>query len=161
MSVAAGSKAFEYFDAGRLALQALLHVPNLSAQDINLLRRDILKDGLYSHDEIAALFAIELHSAAKPDEWSDFFIEAVTSYILWQVRPTGVINEGQAEWLISQVDQIRSPNCLALLVNVAREAHRVPLWFKTAVASRVRRDLPQCDQTQAEGAGEEEVSSAA
>ncbi|NDA46953.1 MAG: hypothetical protein EBY21_06690, partial [Alphaproteobacteria bacterium] len=143
MSHAAALNVADYFDAGRIAIQAMMVSSRLSAEDLNLLRRDILKDGLYTAEEIAALFALERQIADKPSEWSNFFVEAVTSYVLWQLRPTGIINEGQAEWLISQVDQIRSPNCLALLVNVVDEAHRVPLWFKTAVASRVRRDLPQ------------------
>jgi hypothetical protein len=146
MSHAAALNVADYFDAGRIAIQAMMVSSRLSAEDLNLLRRDILKDGLYTAEEIAALFALERQIADKPSEWSNFFVEAVTSYVLWQLRPTGIINEGQAEWLISQVDQIRSPNCLALLVNVVDEAHRVPLWFKTAVASRVRRDLPQNEQ---------------
>jgi hypothetical protein len=145
MSYAAALNVADYFDAGRVAIQALLDSSKLSAEDLNLLRRDILKDGLYTAEEIAALFALERQIVDKPPQWPDFFVDAVTSYVLWQLRPTGIINEGQAEWLISQSDQIRSPNCLALLVNVAHEAHRVPLWFKTAVASRIKRDLPPND----------------
>ena len=52
------------------------------------------------------------------------------------MRPTGVISDEQAEWLLSRADECKSLEAIAALVNVLAEAHRAPQWFVAAVRAR-------------------------
>ena len=123
-------------DRGRAAILAFVQSGEIRPEDIAHLRRDVLAAGPISPDEAEALFALETSAARKCAEWTEFFVEALTDYVIWGLRPTGVVNESQGEWLIARADAAASLNALALLVNVLAEAHRVPLWFVAAVRAR-------------------------
>ena len=85
------------------------------------------------------MFALEASPALKCAEWTAFFVETITDHVVWQSRPTGVVNESQAEWLLARADAAASLNALALLVNVLAEGHRVPMWLLAAVRARAAR----------------------
>ena len=70
----------------------------------------------------------------------------ITEHVVWQSRPTGVVDKKQAEWLIERADCCASANALALLVNVLSEAQRAPRWFLDAVRARAARNWPGVDQ---------------
>jgi len=126
-------------DAARLAILSLKDAAEITAADVANLRREVFADGSVSRDEADALFVLENSSSVKCAEWTGFFVEALTDHVVWQLRPTGVVNESQAEWLIAQVDNATTLPSFALLINVLAEAHRVPLWFLSAVKSRASR----------------------
>ena len=69
----------------------------------------------------------------------------ITDYALWQARPTGLLNETQAEWLLEQADSCMTVNALATLVNVLGEAHRAPRWFLAAVRARAQKQWAGLD----------------
>jgi len=106
------------------------------------LRREVFADGEVSRDMAEALFAIERSNIEKCPEWTEFLVEMITEHVVWQSRPTGVVNESQAEWLIARIDECRSMGALAALVNVLTEAHRVPQWLAGAAHARFRRGWP-------------------
>jgi hypothetical protein len=127
-------------DSRRVAVVALSRrTQPLNAADVAALRRDIFADGVINRDEAIALFALERANFAKCAEWTQFFVEAVTDHVVWQSRPTGVVNAEQAEWLIAESDVTNSINAFAVLVNVLAEAHRLPQWFLAAVRARAAR----------------------
>jgi hypothetical protein len=111
----------------------------VDAADVPALRGMIEETGGLSRAEADALIAIEAAPAPKCDDWAAFFIDALTDHIVWQSRPTGVVNESQGEWLIAMADRCNSQNALGALANVAAEAHRLPLWFVAAVRARLAR----------------------
>ncbi len=123
-------------DRGRAAIVAAAQSGAVSAQDVARLRLVLLSGAGVSRDEADALFALEASGARKCAEWTALFVEAITCHAVWEMRPTGVINESQGEWLIARADAAGTLNALALLVNVLAEAHRVPQWFLAAVRAR-------------------------
>ena len=129
------------FDRARVALSALRVAREITGADVAHLR-GLFEEGSISRDEADMLFAAERAPGAKCAEWTEFFVEAVTDHVVWQMRPTGVVNESQGEWLIARVDEARTLNAFAALVNVLAEAHRVPLWFVSAARSRAARGWP-------------------
>ena len=132
----------EYLDGGRAAIVEVMNRGKVTVDDVNFLRREIFADDMVTAEEAAALFALERSVDQKPAEWTALFVEAITAHVVWQMRPTGVVNEAQGEWLIAQADRTRTLNALAVLVNVMAEAHRVPLWFRAAVRARASREWP-------------------
>jgi hypothetical protein len=126
-----------HLDRGCAAITALISAGEVRSEDVARLRRMIFADISVGRAEAEAMFAIERSAVPKCKEWTALFVEAITDHIVWQARPTGVVNTPQAEWLIQQADQTRSLNAFAALVNVLAEAHRVPGWLPAAVKGRV------------------------
>lgn len=91
-------------------------------------------DDFYEH-----LFQLDGAPAAKCEGWESFFVTTLAAHLIWDLRPTGVINEQQGEWLIRQCGIHPSPACSALLVEIKAQAHRVPIWFGAAVKARLPR----------------------
>lgn len=128
-------------DVARKAVLMRLVACGVAAADMAALRALVEEAGGLSRAEIEALVAIEASPAPKCDEWTPFFIDAVTDHMVWQSRPTGVVNEAQGEWLIAMADRCATPAALGALADVAAEAHRLPLWFVAAVRARLARSV--------------------
>ncbi len=123
-------------DRSRSIVSAMILGRKVTAMDVAWLRREVFADGEVGRDAADELFALERSGVALCPEWTEFFVEMITEHVVWQARPTGVVNEAQAEWLIERADSCSSVNALAVLVNVLGEAHRAPRWFLAAVRSR-------------------------
>ena len=130
------TRSADELDERRAAVVAIERMNAIGADIVRDLRRDLFGDGVLTQEEADALF--DLERAARPEcpDWGEFFVGSIVDHLLWQQRPSGVLNEAQAEWLISQVDRTRTPAAFAILVAVLDEAHRVPGWFEAAVRGR-------------------------
>ena len=128
------SKTFVTFRRGDM------NEPNSGAEPISRhvahFRR--LMDGAGGLTRAAAEALFELDRDHRPagEEWRAFFVETITDYVVWQVRPTGTVTSEMADWLLTQADSCRTLNAFALLVNVLIEAHRVPASLPGAVRER-------------------------
>lgn len=129
-------------DRSRTIITAMIHGRKVSAMDVAWLRREVFADGWVSREAADELFAVERAGLANAPEWTQFFVEMIVEHAVWQARPTGIVSEAQAEWLIERADECASVNALATLVAVLAEAHRVPAWFLAAVRSRAARGWP-------------------
>ena len=128
----------EELDQRRVALLAFGKSKNMDAQAVRRLRFELFRGDAISRDEADALFEIE---RTRPEclEWSEFFVDTILDYLLWQQRPSGVLNEPKAEWLMGQVDRTKTLASFALLVAVLEEAHRTPGWYLAAVRGRAAK----------------------
>ncbi|TIP43308.1 MAG: hypothetical protein E5X69_15850 [Mesorhizobium sp.] len=101
----------------------------ITAEDVAMLRREVFADGVVTRGEAEALFALDQTARDKCDEWTPFFVEAVTDYIVHQEKPEGYISEQNADWLIRTVSRdgmVDSRTELELLVHVLEEAKSSP-----------------------------------
>ena len=110
--------------------------------DIELVTRSVLAGRPVTRAEADALFDVECANIEKCSAWTCFLVEAITDHLVWEARPTGIIDEEKAEWLLDHVDRAASLNGLAVLVNVLAEAHKVPLWLVSAARARAARGWP-------------------
>jgi hypothetical protein len=133
-------------DRSRSIISALIPGGKVCAIDVAWLRREVFADGEVSRDAADELFAVERSVIEKCPEWTEFLTEMITEHIVWQSRPTGAVNESQAEWLIAQADECQSIGALATLVNVLDEAHRVPQWLAAAARARTRQGWSGVDE---------------
>ena len=106
---------------------AVLHKPDLSQGDIQAISGYLFDTGLASREEAEMLFAVDRSAAATVEGWREFFIEAVTDFVVWQQRPTGRITESDADWLIACLGDTPSINGRALLFRLLSEAHDMPM----------------------------------
>jgi len=110
--------------------QSGLEVPGrIGADDVLRLRRDVFADGVVGVSEAEALFALNAQAADQSAEWSMFFLEAATDYLVHQAAPQGHVSDQNAAWLIEQIGRdgkVESRNELELLIKVLETAQTSP-----------------------------------
>ncbi len=97
--------------------------------DVLKLRRAFNDDAEISQAEAEALFALNAACPIKDPVWAEFFVEALTDYIVNQAEPEGYIAAENAAWLIERVSadgRVESSTELELLVNVLDKARWSP-----------------------------------
>ena len=123
-------------EKSRTIVSAMIAGRKLTGQDVAWLRREVFAEGEVTREDAEELFAVAGARMDNAPEWTEFFVELITDHVVWQARPTGVVSDVQAEWLLARADECKSVEALAALVNVLAEAQRVPQWFVTAVRAR-------------------------
>ena len=101
----------------------------MTADDVRAIRRVAWPDGAIEAAEADAIFALNDAIAAPPPEWVDFFVEAITAYVVHQQMPTGYVDGANAAWLIARIDadgRVDSRAELELLVKTLEVAVNVP-----------------------------------
>jgi hypothetical protein len=123
-------------DRSRTIISAMILGRRVTAQDVAWLRREVFGDGEVTREAADELFAVARARMNNAPEWTEFFVEMITDHVVWQARPTGVVSDAEAEWLIRRADECKTVETLAALVNVLAEAHRAPEWFVGRVRAR-------------------------
>lgn len=114
----------------------------ISADEISALRREGWSNGAIDADEADAIFVLNNHLAGSDAEWSDFFVEALSDYIVHSVEPRGYIDEDQTDWLIERIDRdgrLDSLTELELLVKVIEKAIGVPERLKAYALDQIEQ----------------------
>ena len=140
-------------DRSRTIISAMILGRKVTAQDVAWLRREVFAEGEVTRETADELFEVARARMDNAPEWTELFVELVTDYVVWQARPTGVVCESQAEWLIRRADECKSVDALAALVNVLAEAQRAPQWFVDAVKARAKGGWPGVDEALRAAAG--------
>jgi hypothetical protein len=105
----------------------------ISAEDVLAVRRWAWPDGAISAAEAEALFELNRSAKDSAPEWDDFFVEAMTEYIVNQNPPRGYVDEARAAWLIGQIERDGAPITpteIALVVKIVETALNCPPSLK-------------------------------
>lgn len=117
---------------------------SLDSADVLHLRQWLWSDGVGSRDEVDHLFALNSEIAAPTLDWTDFFVETVSGYVVNGREPRGYVSDEDAGWLISKVvadGQIDSMSELALIVRVLERATNAPDRLKNVVIEQIERTV--------------------
>ena len=125
-----------------VTLAGLVAQACVTTTDVASLHRHLFADASLDRAEAMALFDLERAALTRCEAWTAFFVESLTDHVVWGERPTGRLDEGEAAWLLAEVDATRTPASFALLVNVLDEAAGVPAWFPAAVRARAAGGWP-------------------
>ena len=112
----------------------------ISAEEILELRRTGWADGAIGPDEAEALFAANDACAAPSAEWCDFFVEALSTFIVQTVPPAGYIDDEMGDELIARIDCDGKLGTLAeleLLVRVLEIANNAPDRLKAYALKQI------------------------
>ena len=108
----------------------------ISDAEVLDLRRAGWADGQIAREEAEAIFALQQATANPSPVWSDFFVEALSNYVLNGTPPRGYASEDEAAWLIAMVKadgKVCSMTELELLVQVIEKGLGVPEALKAYV----------------------------
>lgn len=109
--------------------------------DVMRLRAAYYSDGNIGSEEAETLFALNDACPVQDRAWSDFFIEAVTDYIVNQAAPEGYITAANAEWLMRRIardGQVSRKSELELLINVLDKARWSPASLVSFTLEQVK-----------------------
>src|ERR1043165_974759 len=81
----------------------------VTPEDVLAVRRAVWPDGKVSDAEAGLVFELNRAISAPSNEWRDFFVEALTDYVVNQKAPRGYVDEANAAWLIAEVDRDGEP----------------------------------------------------
>ena len=101
----------------------------ITADDVQLLRGEVFRDGVVTRAEAESLIALHSSCADRCADWQDFFVEAVTDYLVHQEKPEGYISEDNAAWLVRAISRdgmVDTPVEMELLVTVLEKARSSP-----------------------------------
>ena len=101
----------------------------ITDDDVQLLRAEVFRDGIVTRAEAESLFALHASCRDQSAAWPDFFVEAVTDYIVHQEQPSGYISEDNADWLIRAISRdgmVDTTAEMELLVSVIEKARSSP-----------------------------------
>jgi hypothetical protein len=98
----------------------------IGKQDVALLQRVLLPDGIMSRHEAEFLVALDREIAGAHAAWSAYLIGSLVDYAVWGARPTGTIDRETGAWLAALLTGAgSSPLAGRILAEIVREADRV------------------------------------
>lgn len=106
----------------------------IGADDILALRQAGWADGRIDPEEAEALFAANERLSEPSPQWSDFFVEALSTFVVNTVEPHGYVDEAMGEELVARIDRDGRVDSLAeleLLVKVLEISLSAPAALKT------------------------------
>lgn len=112
----------------------------IAPEEILSLRRAGWGDGRIQPEEAEAIFAINDHLAEPSAEWCDFFVEALSEFLVNGTDPRGYVGESQGDWLIARVDhdgKLDSMTELELLTRVLEKATNAPERLKAYALAQI------------------------
>lgn len=101
----------------------------ITADEILRLREAGWADGQMTPDEAESLFVANETADETSTEWCDFFVDALTSFVVHTVEPRGYVDAEMADELIARIDRDGRVGTMAeleLLVHVIEAATSVP-----------------------------------
>lgn len=114
----------------------------ITAEEILNLRREGWADGRIEPAEAEALFVLNDLLADRTGEWTDFFVEALSEFVLAAGTPRGFVSEDQAEWLIARLDrsgQVETMAELELLARVFDRAEHLPERLRAYAITQIEQ----------------------
>ncbi len=107
---------------------------SISPEDTIALRRVAWPDGLIDESEAEAIFDLNTSIVNTSADWVDFFVEAISTYIVRQQPPVGYVDDAKCSWLMAKIDadgRIDTRAELELLVKVLEDATNVAQTLKS------------------------------
>ncbi len=118
----------------------LIACGRVTPQDVMALRPLVWNDGRIAEAEADLLFKINTACYGTCPEWTDFFVEAGTTFLVEGGAAPGYIDDNEAAWLIARIDhddRVDQIGELMLLVDVLEEALNVPDRLKAYAIAQI------------------------
>lgn len=106
-------------------LRQLEQVKTVTENDILALRRAVFGDGHVSVSEADSIFRLNATDINRAAGWSDFFMEAITDFVVRQTLPYGYVDEANSAWLITHISadgRVETITELRTLINILKTA---------------------------------------
>jgi hypothetical protein len=116
----------------------------LAVEDIGLLRKYSFPDGIRTADDVVVMLALNNSCPEKCPEWSSFFVEQLSAFIVHYSYPQGSLDEINVAWLMRMVATdgvVNSPLELELVLHVIEISAYVPDELRAFALDQLRLTL--------------------
>ena len=106
-------------------LKQLEQTKTVTETDVQSLRRLVFGDGHVSVLEADSIFRLNGTGVNRAAGWADFFMEAITDFVVRQTLPYGYVDEANAAWLIAHIGadgRVETMTELRTLINILKNA---------------------------------------
>lgn len=127
----------------------------IGAEEILALRQAGWANGRIEPEEAESLFMANEHLTAPSREWGQFFVEALSTFVVHTVEPRGYIDQAMADELIDRIDRdgrVESLAELELLVKVLEIAQSAPANLKAYALKQIEAAVLHGDGPTRDGA---------
>ena len=131
-----------------LPVDEIIRRGSIKNVDVLRLKSSYHYDGTITESEADALLRLNEACLIQDLSWPDFFIEAVTDYVVNQARPEGYLTAEGAQWLILRVAKdgnVARKTELDLIVNVLDKSRWSPVSLSRIALQQVRRAVVHGD----------------
>jgi hypothetical protein len=115
---------------------------SISDADVLKLRAAFYGDGAITREEAEALIGLNDAVRVRDASWADFYVEAISDYLVNDAAPKGYIVTENAEWLIEAIDRdgkVDGRTELELLVTALDKARWSPTSLVHYALEQIRR----------------------
>ena len=103
----------------------------IDASEVKELEAVLFEDGVIDKDEADFLFELNNAVSGKENapEWKDFFVKAISSFVLDDETSPGVIDDDEAKYLYDHIKGDGQIDCIekALLENIKAKSKNFPV----------------------------------
>jgi hypothetical protein len=122
----------------------------VTPEDVLAVRRAVWPDGRVSDPEAGIVFDLNRQIREPSPEWRDFFLEALTDYVVNQKAPRGYVDDANAAWLMAEVDRDGEPVSrleVALVVKVIERALNCPPGLRSWALAQIEESVARGPKT--------------
>jgi hypothetical protein len=122
----------------------------ISFGDVQRLQRNILPGGIGSREEAELLIDLDRDVARADAAWSGFLIATLVDFVVWAERPTGIVDEDTARWLMALLTAKSAGAVTRTARLIAREIVEEAQTFENDALALLASTLAQPKARQAE-----------
>ena len=125
-------------------MSRILASRTITAEDVLALRRDVFTDSLVNRNEVETIFQLDRDCVEKAEQWTQFFVDALTDHFVWQTDPYGYVNEEGSGYLrecVLRDGRIDGIGELELLINIANAATSCPESLNVLILEAVKESV--------------------
>jgi hypothetical protein len=110
-------------------MAAIAATGRIGPEDVRRLRAVVFGNGIVSPEEAEWVIALDEALVERCPAWSEFYIGALTDYLVRQERPSGYVSDANAAWLVERISRdgiVNTASELELLVKILEVAVSAP-----------------------------------
>jgi hypothetical protein len=122
-------------------IERILADGRAAPDEVLRLRHHVFWKGVVTPDDAEMVFRLNDRLAASDTAWSEFFVEALTDYVVHQAEPAGYVSEENAAWLIQRISHsghVDTTTELEVLVKVLERAKLSPVTLVAFALDQVK-----------------------
>jgi hypothetical protein len=106
--------------------------------DVRRLQRDILPDGISTREQAELLVRLDGQVRRADRAWTEWLVEAVVDFAVWDERAIGAVRSESREWLKGLLEATGTPTKAGR--NIAREIRREAERAEPAISFAANED---------------------
>jgi hypothetical protein len=89
-------------------IAGIIESGSITANEVKAMQRMIYVDGIIDRSQAEWLISVRRATRTTDEAFRSLYLEALVDYLVYQERPTGVVTDEAADWLLSKLSTVRA-----------------------------------------------------